>query len=60
MGYGELEKPNVPPDSDLLFDVELLACENDELAELDQTQVQQLAEQSAADEIAVGIKIDEE
>ena len=37
MGYGEVEKPNVPPDSDLLFDVELLACENDELAELDQT-----------------------
>ena len=37
MGYGEVEKPNVPADSDLLFDVELLACENDELAELDQT-----------------------
>ena len=39
MGYGEVEKPNVPADSDLLYDVTLLACENDELALLDETQV---------------------
>ena len=40
MGYGEVEKPGIPADSDLLYDVELLACEKDELADLDQNQIQ--------------------
>ena len=33
MAYGEVMKPGIPENSDLEFDVELLACEKDEAAE---------------------------
>ena len=29
MAYGDVMKPGIPENSDLEFDVELLACEND-------------------------------
>lgn len=43
MGYGEVMKPGIPENSDLVFDVELLSCEKDELADLDVSQIQDLA-----------------
>ena len=36
-------KPGIPENSDLVFDVELLSCEKDELADLDVTDIQDLA-----------------
>ena len=35
MAYGDVMKPGIPENSDLVFDVELLACENDEMPALD-------------------------
>ena len=35
MAYGEVEKPGIPENSDLVFDVELLSCDKDELADVD-------------------------
>ena len=35
MAYGDVMKPGIPAGSDLVFDVELLSCEKDELADLD-------------------------
>ncbi len=37
MAYGDVMKPGIPENSDLVFDVELLACENDEMPALDIT-----------------------
>ena len=39
MAYGDVMKPGIPENSDLIFDVELLACENDEMPSLDMTQM---------------------
>ena len=35
MAYGNVMKPGIPENSDLIFNVELLGCEKDELADLD-------------------------
>ena len=35
MAYGDVMKPGIPENSDLIFDVELLACEKDETADMD-------------------------
>ena len=43
MAYGDVMKPGIPENSDLVFDVELLSCEKDELADLDVTDIEQLA-----------------
>ena len=43
MAYGEVMKPGIPENSDLVFDVELLSCEKDELADLDVSEIQDLA-----------------
>ena len=43
MAYGDVMKPGIPENSDLVFDVELLSCEKDELADLDTSQIQDLA-----------------
>ena len=43
MAYGDVMKPGIPENSDLEFDVELLACEKDELANMDQSQLAELA-----------------
>ena len=43
MAYGEVMKPGIPENSDLVFDVELLSCEKDELADLDVSDVMDLA-----------------
>ena len=43
MAYGEVMKPGIPENSDLVFDVELLSCEKDELADLDVSDIQDLA-----------------
>ena len=43
MAYGDVMKPGIPAGSDLVFDVELLSCEKDELADLDVSDIQDLA-----------------
>ena len=45
MAYGDVMKPGIPENSDLEFDVELLACEKDESADMDQTQLMEMANQ---------------
>ena len=40
MAYGNVMKRNIPENSDLVFDVELLGCQNDELADIDITALQ--------------------
>ena len=45
MAYGDVMKPGIPENSDLIFDVELLACEKDETADMDQTQLMEMANQ---------------
>ena len=35
MGYGNVMKPGIPENSDLVFDVELISCGKDELADID-------------------------
>ena len=35
MAYGNVMKRGIPENSDLEFDVELLSCDKDELADLD-------------------------
>ena len=35
MAYGNVMKPGIPENSDLIFDVELLSCDKDELADVD-------------------------
>ena len=43
MAYGEVMKPGIPENSDLTFDVELLSCDKDELADIDVNEMQTLA-----------------
>ena len=35
MAYGNVMKPGIPENSDLLFEVELLSCSKDDLADVD-------------------------
>ena len=44
MAYGNVMKKNIPENSDLVFDVELLGCQNDELQDLDITAIQNAVE----------------
>ena len=39
MAYGDVMKKGIPENSDLEFDVELIACEKDELAEMSQEEL---------------------
>ena len=39
MAYGNVMKRNIPENSDLVFDVELLGCEKDELQDIDITAI---------------------
>ena len=39
MAYGDVMKPGIPENSDLVFDVELLSCDKDELADLSPDQL---------------------
>ena len=48
MAYGEVMKPGIPESSDLTFDVELLSCDKDELADLDVGQMTALSESQTA------------
>ena len=43
MAYGDVQKPGIPENSDLVFDVELISCDKDELADLDIGSIQALA-----------------
>ena len=43
MAYGNVMKKGIPENSDLEFDVELLACAKDEMGSIDQTQLASLA-----------------
>ena len=43
MAYGNVMKRGIPENSDLEFDVELLACEKDDMGAIDQTQLAALA-----------------
>ena len=59
MAYGEVAKPGIPENSDLTFDVELLSCDKDELADIDvgsmaavQTNVEETAEETVDSAIA--------
>ena len=38
MAYGNVMKKGIPENSDLIFDVELLGCQKDDLADVDITQ----------------------
>ena len=46
MAYGDVPKPNIPENSDLVFDVELLDCVKDELNNVDISQMQAMAAQA--------------
>ena len=43
MAYGNVMKKGIPENSDLEFDVELLACAKDDMGSIDQTQLASLA-----------------
>ena len=43
MAYGNVMKRGIPENSDLEFDVELLACEKDDMGSMDQTQLASLS-----------------
>ena len=43
MAYGNVMKPGIPENSDLEFDVELLACEKDEMSQMTNEQIQAMA-----------------
>ena len=43
MAYGNVMKKGIPENSDLEFDVELLACAKDDIGSIDQTQLASLA-----------------
>ena len=50
MAYGNVMKKNIPENSDLMFDVELLGCSKDQDIEaLDQAQLQEVADIAAAE-----------
>ena len=44
MAYGNVMKRNIPENSDLVFDVELLGCQNDDMADVDITALQDAVE----------------
>ena len=46
MAYGNVMKKGIPENSDLVFDVELLDCQKDELADLDTAALQSAVEES--------------
>ncbi len=46
LAYGNVMKKNIPENSDLIFDVELLDCSKDELTDLDITTLQEAALQA--------------
>ena len=47
MAYGNVMKRGIPENSDLLFDVELLGCQKDDLADVDVSQALVGAEDEA-------------
>ena len=51
MAYGDVMKPGIPENSDLLFDVELLDCVKDEMSNIDITS---LKAQAAEADLANG------
>ena len=50
MAYGNVMKRGIPENSDLEFEVELLGCEKDDLADLNVTELQQALEETPAAE----------
>ena len=40
MAYGDVMKPGIPENSDLIFDVELLDCVKDQMDDVDISQLQ--------------------
>ena len=46
MAYGDVMKPGIPENSDLIFDVELLDCVKDEMNNIDISQMQAMAAQA--------------
>ena len=46
MAYGDVQKPGIPENSDLTFDVELLDCVKDELNNIDITEMKSMAAQA--------------
>ena len=50
MAYGNVMKRNIPENSDLVFDVELLDCQKDDLADVDITEIQDAVENTAGAE----------
>ena len=48
MAYGNVMKKGIPENSDLVFDVELLDCQKDELADVDISQLQSAVEESGS------------
>ena len=51
MAYGNVMKKNIPENSDLMFDIELLGCTKDQDIEaLDQAQLQEVADIAAAEQ----------
>ena len=49
MAYGNVMKKNIPENSDLEFDVELLACEKDEMSNMDMSQIKAMAVEAEQD-----------
>ena len=52
MAYGNVMKRNIPENSDLEFDVELLACEKDEMSGMDMSQIKAMAAMAEQDNSA--------
>ena len=51
MAYGAVMKKNIPENSDLMFDVELLGCNSeDDIKDVDVAQLQEAAAMATADE----------
>ena len=49
MAYGNVQKPGIPENSDLTFEVELLSCDKDPLEGMDMAQMQAMAAQTSAE-----------
>lgn len=51
MAYGAVMKKNIPENSDLMFDVELLGCnKEDDIKDVDVAQLQEAAAMATAEE----------
>jgi hypothetical protein len=51
MAYGNVMKKGIPENSDLMFDVELLGCNNeDDIKDVDVAQLQEAAAMATAEE----------